>query len=492
MLNVGSCNSKAAVLLTAEFLRRWRSCTSLVVCDLYLFCQPSPRLPNAEAFYPKAAQVCREAGRTQLLSDLEARVGKLADLEARLDKSNKQEARLDKSTRGNKRKKQHKDKDERNSKIVGLCGAGQWEEALQLFSEMSLAKATPRQKTYSCLVYALQQSQQWQLVLHLLGDMPAGMTTDKMVDAIFFDRTIGLEGLTSLLCEMRVRKVTPNAALLTECIVACGVAQEWQRALDVLGDRPTTVTYTAAISACDSGNEPLQALALLQEMHQKEITPNSYTYTSALAACCRGGYWQFALHLLGDMPAGMTTDKMADAIFFDRTIGLEGLTSLLCEMRVRKVTPNAALLTECIVACGVAQEWQRALDVLGDRRTTSTYSAAISACDRGNEPLQALALLQDMQQKEIAPNSYTYTGALAACRRGGYWQFALQLLQQMKEAQLAPAIENYGAALSACSAPRSHSVGLCSHSLNIFVQTFRCMWLSWRSATIVSFIMFRT
>ena len=326
------------------------------------FCQPSPRLPNAEEFYPKAAQVCREAGRTQLLSDLEARVGKLADLEARLDKSNKQEARLDKSTRGNKRKKQHKDKDKRNSKIVGLCGAGQWEEALQLFSEMSLAKATPRQKTYSCLVYALQQSQQWQLVLHLLGDMPAGMTTDKMVDAIFFDRTIGLEGLTSL----------------------------------------------------------------------------------------------------------------------------------LCEMRVRKVTPNAALLTECIVACGVAQEWQRALDVLGDRRTTSTYSAAISACDRGNEPLQALALLQEMHQKEIAPNSYTYTGALAACRRGGYWQFALQLLQQMKKAQLAPAIENYGAALSACSAPRSHSVGLCSHSLNIFAQTFHCMWLSWRSATIVSFIMFRT
>ena len=61
---------------------------------------------------------------------------------------------------------------------------------------------------------------------------------------------------------------------------------------------PDVITYSAAISACEKGQQPQHALQLLQEMQYKGIVPNVISYSEAISACEWGQQPQQALHLL--------------------------------------------------------------------------------------------------------------------------------------------------------------------------------------------------
>ena len=46
------------------------------------------------------------------------------------------------------------------------------------------------------------------------------------------------------------------------------------------------------------------------------------------------------------------------------------------------------------------------------------YSAAISACEKGQKPKRALHLLQELQLRGILPDVITYNVAISACEKG--------------------------------------------------------------------------
>ena len=46
---------------------------------------------------------------------------------------------------------------------------------------------------------------------------------------------------------------------------------------------------------------------------------------------------------------------------------------------------------------------------------------------------QALALLDQMREKDVTPDVITYNAAISAREKGGQWQQALALLDQMLE-----------------------------------------------------------
>ena len=54
------------------------------------------------------------------------------------------------------------------------------------------------------------------------------------------------------------------------------------------GLMPTVITYNAAISACEKGQEPRQALHLLQDMLLRGRLPNGITYNAAISVCEKG------------------------------------------------------------------------------------------------------------------------------------------------------------------------------------------------------------
>ena len=55
-----------------------------------------------------------------------------------------------------------------------------------------------------------------------------------------------------------------------------------------------------------------------------------------------------------------------------------------------------------------------------------------------------------MSQRALAPNVISYTAAMSACEKGGQWQRALEVLEGMPQRAQKPDVISYTAAMSAC------------------------------------------
>ena len=67
-----------------------------------------------------------------------------------------------------------------------------------------------------------------------------------------------------------------------------------------------------------------------------------------------------------------------------------------------------------------------------------TYNAAISACEKGQKPQQALQLLLELPLRGLLPDVITYSAAISACEKGQKPQQALHLLQEVQLRGLLP------------------------------------------------------
>ena len=61
---------------------------------------------------------------------------------------------------------------------------------------------------------------------------------------------------------------------------------------------PDTISYNAAISACEKGGQWQRVLALLKTMCEERVWPNTTSYSAAISACEKGKHWELGLHLL--------------------------------------------------------------------------------------------------------------------------------------------------------------------------------------------------
>ena len=65
------------------------------------------------------------------------------------------------------------------------------------------------------------------------------------------------------------------------------------------------------------------------------------------------------------------------------------------------------------------------------RFTLVSYSAGISACEKGERWQRALALLSEMREASLDPDVISYNAGISACEKGERWQRALALLCEM-------------------------------------------------------------
>ena len=61
-----------------------------------------------------------------------------------------------------------------------------------------------------------------------------------------------------------------------------------------------------------------------------------------------------------------------------------------------------------------------------------TYSALISACEKGSQLGQALEVFEAMQQQPVGPKILTYNALISACEKGKQSERALELADAMK------------------------------------------------------------
>eukprot|EP00973_Karenia_brevis_P034680 4785837-Karenia_brevis.AAC.1 len=51
-----------------------------------------------------------------------------------------------------------------------------------------------------------------------------------------------------------------------------------------------------------------------------------------------------------------------------------------------------------------------------------SFSAAISACEKGGQWQRVAPLLNEMRSRGLSPDVISFNGAISACKKGGQWQ----------------------------------------------------------------------
>ena len=104
------------------------------------------------------------------------------------------------------------------------------------------------------------------------------------------------------------------------------------------------------------------------------------------------------------------------------------------------VTPDVISFSAAISACEKGGQWERALALLEEMRERAwsrnviSFNAAISACEKGGRWERALSLLDEMREAGVEPDVISFSAAISACEKGGQWERALALLDEMRRA----------------------------------------------------------
>ncbi|CAK0903265.1 unnamed protein product [Prorocentrum cordatum] len=85
-----------------------------------------------------------------------------------------------------------------------------------------------------------------------------------------------------------------------------------------------------------------------------------------------------------------------------------------------------------------------------ERAARLSYSAGISACEKGGHWRQALSLLSELSEVSLQPDVIIYSAVASACEKGRQWQQALLLLDEMRQVTLKLDLICYNAGISAC------------------------------------------
>ena len=266
----------------------------------------------------------------------------------------------------------------------------------------------------------------------------------------------------------------PNEFVFGAAIGACAAAGRWAEAIALLDDMeargiPSNARcYNGALSACDRADQPEVALRLFEKMRtgeEERIRPTTISYTSAISACARRpSYAERSPALLAQMrrdglrPNAVTFGATAQAY---ATLGhWEAALQLLADMEAEGVAPNIVVLSNIVNACAEAAEWKPALALThgmssryGVTPDVACINAAIKACARAQEPAAALELLDGLGKRANVRSFGTALAALASCVPPR-WEDALSLLSRMRSVGLAPSLECHTAVLAACGTAR--------------------------------------
>ena len=128
---------------------------------------------------------------------------------------------------------------------------------------------------------------------------------------------------------------------------------------------PNVISYSASITACEKGAMWQEALSLFHQMQHVAISPNLHSYNSTISSCEKATQWQKALVIF------------ASAVSPD-VVPWQGEGS-----RARNLKPAILL-------------WK---SLKRSPYTKVTFSAIISACEKGTQWQSALHLLQDWRKK---------------------------------------------------------------------------------------------
>jgi len=324
------------------------------------------------------------------------------------------------------------------NKLFDILGrAKQWPRCRGLYEKMLALGVKPNKSTYQVLAHSAAVAAPWSEVLRVLDEA----TRDSCATNYVF--TMALKGL-------KVRRNWKAAQALIG-----HMRGRW-------GIKPDTVTYTAAISACERSSNCSAALSLLDLMKEDGAKPNHWTYSAAISACGHGGRLDEASRMWTEMresglkPTLVVYNTMLSACERGRDQGRA--LALLEEMRVEGVGRDVITWNTIISVCKDSGDWERAKECLSEMQTvdnimpdTISFNAAIAACAKGGAVEEGRKLLTRMKASGIARDTCTYNSLMDGYTRVGSFPAVLSTLDQMRKegGRASPDVISYTQALTA-------------------------------------------
>jgi len=99
---------------------------------------------------------------------------------------------------------------------------------------------------------------------------------------------------------------------------------------------------------------------------------------------------------------------------------------------------SARDFAEAIAAEGKAGRWEAAVALLGEMQgrqleaSGNAYSALVAACKVAGRWQVAVEALCEMQRGRLAPSIFAYSAAIGSCEQGRHWQRAVDVLSMMR------------------------------------------------------------
>ncbi|CAK0893392.1 unnamed protein product [Prorocentrum cordatum] len=119
---------------------------------------------------------------------------------------------------------------------------------------------------------------------------------------------------------------------------------------------PDVISYSAGISACEKGDE---------------MEPDVISYSAGISACEKGEQWQRWSPTSSATALGSARARRASS-------GSRAL-ALLSEMREAKLEPDVISYSAGISACEKGEQWQRALALLSEIWSPTSSATALGS-----------------------------------------------------------------------------------------------------------------
>ena len=213
-------------------------------------------------------------------------------------------------------------------------------------------------------------------------------------------------------------------------------------------EKTSKVVYSSVMSACGNAFHSEKALAVLDELLCQRIETTVVLFSSGLRACEKSSLWCEALFLLTSMgQQGWEANQICYTSAISACTASEWLR---CLMLLSEVTLNADLITysACISASEKGRQWQQSLGILEkvqlNRLETNIipFNAVISSASW----LMAVALLT-IEGCDII----SYNAAITSAGGEAQWVSAIDLLCRTVAGALEPDLVGQNSAISACT-----------------------------------------
>lgn len=329
--------------------------------------------------------------------------------------------------------------------VLGCCWrARQWQSVLKLYGEMLERGLEVDSRMYTSLMDALAGAGQSELAANVLQDMVAnGIAPVDATWSAFFQSWYhkGEYGTPWKLIEELVRwedegGMDSNAAWMPRKVIVSDADQrrpsaDGSRAGSRQGPRaglgtgPGPRTLADLMHVCARREDWGEVLELQRRITDMGLPPTATRAPHLVVrAYAELGRWTEAQQFLCDcMHQGVSTESTQNYTSHDER----------ASDQARQVP---------------ATENSRPFSVSWSR----TYGALLTLCSKRIEPVRALALLKDMEDKQLAPDAEAYHAVMDACAQAGMKGEVRMVFEKLRaRADLLPRVESFTIMLDLCA-----------------------------------------